>query len=151
MENDITTPKQEQLTFEGLMAVAEAVVAVEILSTDYTATAIDGPMVATAKVLKPLKGPYVDGEIFSFSASPWIGDLTYRPGEYRILFLDDVRPSESTRTIWTFENQRMMTDFFIEKDSVPGLSEESLKSFLREIQESENRTGKVVFEVDRVK
>jgi hypothetical protein len=148
MENDMTTPAAKQeLTFEGLIAVAEAVVAVEILSTDYTATAIDGPMVATAKVLKALKGPYAAGEQFSFSESPWLGGLTYQHGEYRILFLDNIRPSEFPRTIWTFENQRMMTDFFIEKDSVPALSEESLKSFLREIQESGgDYPGKVVFE-----
>ena len=45
---------QEQLTFVGLMAAAEAVVAVEILSTDYTLTAKDGPMVATVRVLKEI-------------------------------------------------------------------------------------------------
>jgi hypothetical protein len=147
MENYQTTPAAKQeLTFEGLMVVAEAVVAVEILSTDYTATARDGPMVATAKVLKALKGPYAAGEQFSFLQSPWIGGLTYQAGEHRILFLDSARLSEFPNTIWTFENQRMMTDFFIERDSVPTLSEESLKSFLREIQESGDYPGKVVFE-----
>ena len=137
---------QKQLTFEGLIAMSEAVVAVEILSTDYTRTALDGPMVATAKILKALKGPYATGEQFSFSESPWIGRPTYQHGERRILFLVNVRPSESSRTIWTIENREMRTDFFIEEDSVPALSEESLKSFLREIQESEDRTGRVVFD-----
>jgi hypothetical protein len=139
---------QEQLTFESLMEAAEAVVAVEILSTDYTLNASDGPMVATVGVLKALKGPYAAGEQFSFfGESPrMIRGLNYQRGEYRILFLDNVRPSESPRTIWTFENQRMITDFFIEKDSVPALSEESLKSFLKGIDESRTQPGRVVFD-----
>lgn len=148
MENDITTPKQEQLTFEDLFEVAEAVVAVEILAADYTATVIDGPMVATAKVLKSLKGPYATGDEFGFWQGPEIGALTYQPGDYRILFVDNISPYKFTSTIWTFENQRMMTDFFIDKDSIPALSEELLKSFLREIQESGVYPGKVVFKVD---
>src|SRR6476660_8163553 len=41
---------------QGLLASADAIVAVEIVSTDYAATAADGPMVAAAKVLKVLKG-----------------------------------------------------------------------------------------------
>lgn len=144
MENELAG-KQKQLTFEGLIAAAEAVVAVEILSTDYTRTAIDGPMVANAIVLKALKGPYTTGEQFSFRESAWIGP-TCQHGQYRILFLANVRPSEFPSTIWTLEHRGMKTDFFIDKDSVPALSEESLKSFLREIQESGNQPGKVVFD-----
>lgn len=150
MENDLAG-KQQQFTFEGLIAMSDAVVAVEILSTDYNRCRGDGPMVATAKVLKALKGPYNTGEQISFAEGARMGP-TYREGECRIVFLDSARPSEfpSTRacwrTIWKFGNRGMMTDFFIERDSVPALSEESLKSFLKEIQESENRTGKVVFE-----
>lgn len=145
MQNDLAG-KQQQFTFEGLIAVSDAVVAVEILSTDYNRCAGDGPMVATAKVLKALKGAYAAGKQFSFLQSPWIGGLTYQAGEHRILFLDSARPSEFPNTIWTLETRCMMTDFFIEKGSIPALSEESLRSFLREIQESEDRTGKVVFE-----
>jgi hypothetical protein len=48
---------QGQSPPQGLLASADAIVAVEIVSTDYAATAADGPMVAAAKVLKVLKGP----------------------------------------------------------------------------------------------
>ena len=53
----LSAVEQEQRSLEGLIAAAEAIVAGEILSTDYTATPADGPMVAVAKVLKVIKGP----------------------------------------------------------------------------------------------
>jgi len=137
--------EQEQFTFERLIAAAETIVAVEILSTDYSATPKDGAMAATARVLKALKGPYTTGMQFSFKETAWVGP-TYRQGEHRILILEKARPSESPSTVWTIENRLMRTDLFIENDSVPALSEESLRSFLKEIQESEDRQGKVVFD-----
>lgn len=147
MDNDTTkvAGRQEQLTFEGLIGVAEAVVAVEILSTDYADCARDGPMVATAKVLKALKGPYTTGKQISFVEGAWIGP-SYREGEYRILFLDKPKPSElPTTSLWRLgPGPRMIC--FIERDSVPALSEESLRSFLKEIQEYGEYPGKVVFD-----
>lgn len=42
---------------------ADAIVAVEILKTDYTATAADGPMYGEAKVLKVIKGPLASNSV----------------------------------------------------------------------------------------
>ena len=142
----------ERPGFESLITAAEAVVAVEILSTDYTATPADGPMVATAKVLKALKGPFTTGKQFSFTETAWVGP-TYQKGEYRILFLEKAKPSESPKAsewrILSRPNARI--DFFIEKDSVPALSAESLKSFLKEIQESGDKPKRVVFDKRQTK
>jgi hypothetical protein len=136
------------LDFTGLITAAEAVVAVEILSTDYTATPSDGPMVADAKVLKVLKGPFTTGKKFSFWETAWVGPA-YQKGEYRILFLEQAKPTESGKTTrwWILSNLYARTDFFIEKGSVAALSAESLESFLKEIQESKPRPKKILFPV----
>jgi len=138
---------QEQRAFEGLIAAAEAVVAVEILSTDYTATPSDGPMVAAARVLKVVKGRLTAGRKFNFTETAWVGP-TYQKGEYRILFLEKTKPTEFPRTTeWRIlSNLYARTDFFIEKDSVPALSTESLESFLKKLQESKPRPKKIVFD-----
>ena len=147
MGSETIAVKQEQRAFEGLIAAAEAVVAVEILSTDYTATPSDGPMVATARVLKVVKGPFTAGKTFNFMETAWVGP-TYQKGEYRILFLEKTRPTEYPRTAeWRIlSNLHARTDFFIDKDSVPALTAESLESFLKKLQESKPRPKKVVFD-----
>jgi len=139
--------QQEQRAFEGLIAAAEAVVAVEILSTDYTATPADGPMVAAAKALKVLKGLLTTEKQFSFTETAWVGP-SYQKGEYRILFLEKTKPTEFPKTTeWRIlSNLHARTDFFIDKDSVPALSTESLESFLKKLQESKPRPKKVVFD-----
>lgn len=137
---------QEQRAFDGLIAAAGAIVAVEILSTDYAATASDGPMVAAARVLKVVKGPFSDGKKFSFTETAWVGP-TYQKGEFRILFLEKTKPTEFPRTTeWRIlSHLHARTDFFIEKNSVPALSTESLKSFLKKLQESKPTPKKAVF------
>ena len=141
------TQERLALDFTGLIAAAEAVVAVEILSTDYTATPSDGPMSAAAKVLKVLKGPLITEKKFSFWETAWVGPA-YQKGEYRILFLEQAKPAESGKTTrwWILSNLYARTDFFIEKDSIPALSAESLESFLKQIQESRPRPKKVMFD-----
>ena len=138
--------ERRDLNFTGLITAAEAVVAVEILSTDYTATPSDGPMVAAARVLKVVKGPFTAGKTFNFTETAWVGP-SYQKGEYRILFLEKTKPTESSKTTrwWILSNQYARMDFFIEKDSIAALSAESLESFLKEIQESKPRPRKVVF------
>lgn len=138
--------EQEQGPFEGLIQAAEAVVAVEILSTDYTATPADGPMVAAAKVLKVLKGPLNSRKQFRFTETAWVGP-TYQKGEYRILFLQKAGPQEFPRAAeWrVLSHLHARSDFFIEKDSVSDLSLESLESFLKKIQDSKGRPKKIVF------
>ena len=144
--------EQEQRPYEGLITTADAVVAVEILSTDYTATPADGPMVAETKPLKILKGPFTKGKLFRFTETAWVGP-TYQKGEYRILFLEKAASRETPR-----ENQwRILShlyargDFFIEKDAIPNLSLESLESFLKKIQDSGNKPKKVVFDKGTMK
>lgn len=133
--------------FLTLITAAEAVVAVEILSTDYTATPSDGPMVAEAKVLKVVKGPLTQGKKFSFWETAWVGP-SYQKGEHRILFLEQAKPTESRNASrwWILSNLYARTDFFIEKDSIAALSGESLESLLKEIQQSNPRPKKVVFD-----
>src|SRR5688500_10122720 len=87
-----TLAQGREPSFKERAAVAAAVVAVEILSADYSKTPADGPMVATARLLKVLKGPLVVGQPFQFSETAWVGP-NYRKGEYRILFLE--RASEA--------------------------------------------------------
>ena len=144
--SDALAVTQEQQGFETLIASAESVVAVEILSTDYTATPSDGPMVATAKVLKAVKGDLAAGKTFTFAETAWVGP-TYQKGDLRILFLEKPKPSESHKSAkWRIlSSLYARTDFFIEKDSVPALTLESLQSFLRKIQELNPKPKKVVF------
>ena len=113
---------QGQSPPQGLLAAAEAVVAVEIVSTDYTATAADGPMVAAAKILKVL-------------------------GEYRVLFLEKAVSSEFPRpTDWRVASrQDARTDFFIERDALSDLSLQSLDLFLKRMTASKDNRSKIVF------
>jgi hypothetical protein len=143
----VVTQEQPGSKITALITAAEAVVAVEILSTDYTATPSDGPMVAEAKVLKVVKGPLTNGKKFSFWETAWVGPA-YQKGEYRILFLEQAKPTESRKASrwWILSNLYARTDFFIEKNSISALSAESLESFLKEIQESSPRPKKVVFD-----
>lgn len=138
--------EQEQRPFEGLIQAAEAVVAVEITSADYTATPADGPMVAAAKVLKVLKGPLSSRKQFRFTETAWVGP-TYQKGEYRILFLQKAGPQEFPRAAeWrVLSHLHARSDFFIEKDSVSDLSLESLEPFLKRIQDSKDKPKRIVF------
>lgn len=141
------TQEQSGSSFSDLINTAEAVVAVEILSTDYTATPSDGPMKAEAKILKVVKGALTTGKKFDFWETAWVGP-SYQKGEYRILFLEQAKPPEPGMRArwWIVSNLYARTDFFIEKDSVAALSAESLGSFLKGIQETSPRPNKVVFD-----
>ena len=128
----LSAVEQEQRSLEGLIAAAEAIVAVEILSTDYTATPADGPMVAVAKVLKVIKGPFRKGKHLRFTETAWVGP-TYQKGEYRILFLEQARSPEVVRTTqWRILSHLYAKEnFFIEERAIPGLSRDSLDALLR--------------------
>jgi hypothetical protein len=137
---------QQHLSFQSLIAQAEVIVAAEIISSDYSATAADGPMLATARVLKALKGPMLAEKEFSFRESAWVGP-TYQKGEHRILFLEKSKQSDSAKNVqWLIlSNPYARTDFFIDTESLAALSLESLKSFLHELQAFKPRPNKVVF------
>lgn len=124
---------QKQRSLEGLIATAEAIVAVEILSTDYTATPADGPLVAVAKVLKVIKGPFRKGALLRFTETAWVGP-TYQKGEYRILFLEQAKSTEVPGTSYwrILSHLYAKENFFIEEHAIPGLSLESLDAFLKE-------------------
>jgi hypothetical protein len=131
-------------TSEGLIAAAEVIAAVEIVSTDYSFTGSDGPMVAVARVLKVLKGQLAPGREVRFSETAWVGP-TYQKGEYRILFLQKAAPAEIPWRIASHPDARR-TDFFIERDAVSDLSLQSLDAFLNRIATSkDNRKKKAVF------
>jgi hypothetical protein len=136
--------EQGQSPPQGLLASAEAVVAVEIVSADYRLTVNDGPMVAAANVLKVLKGPFTPGRDVRFFETWWAGP-TYQKGEYRILFLQKAAPAEIPWRIASHPDARR-TDFFIERDAVSDLSLQSLDVFLSRIATSkDNRRKKAVF------
>ena len=80
-------PRTQQL--EALIDQAEVVAAVTILSTNYRATAADGPMYADAKLLKVIKGEPSRAQRIHFGASAWVGP-TYSAGQERIVFLAPV-------------------------------------------------------------
>lgn len=132
-------------TSEGLIAAAEVIAAVEIVSADYSLTANDGPMVAAAEVLKVLKGPLTLGRQVRFSETAWVGP-TYQKGEYRILFLQKAASTEFPRpTDWRIvSRQDARTDFFIERNALSELSLQSLDTFLKQIG-SKDAGRKVVF------
>lgn len=142
----IVAMQRQQRSFEGLITAADAVVAVEILSTDYSATPADGPMVAAANVLKSLKGAITLGKKFRFSETAWVGPA-YQKGEYRILFLEKVASSEfPAPSKWRILSRLdARTDFFFEKKSLSDLSLESLRSFLKKLHGSGDTPKKVLF------
>jgi hypothetical protein len=120
--------------FNRLSTEADAIAVVEIISTDYTATAADGPMYASAKVLKVLKGEISKRKKLRFGESGWWGP-TYRKGDRRIVFLGRVpSKNEYYKTKWhtIYTNS---VDFFVIGDSLSNLSLETLKNFLSEIQD----------------
>jgi hypothetical protein len=122
------------IEFNSLSTEAKAIAVVEIISTDYTATASDGPMYASAKVLRVLKGNISKRKNLLFGESGWWGP-TYRKGDRRIVFLSRVSSKDEYyktkwHTIYTGS-----TDFFFDEDSLKQLSQESLSDFLAEIQD----------------
>lgn len=136
--------EQEKATFASLIPVAEAVVVVEILATDYSRTPADGPMVADAKVLKVMKGSLKKYQRFRFEETAWVGP-NYQQGEHRVLFLE-----RSRRNFWrVLSNLYAKSDFFIEKDALPELTLNSLRSALERVPASGAR--KIIINKDLLK
>jgi hypothetical protein len=50
---------------------ADVIVAARILRTDYSRTLADGPMVATAEVVKCIRGKFSPGDTFDFAEAFW--------------------------------------------------------------------------------
>lgn len=118
-----------------LITDADAIVAVEILRTDYRATAADGPMYGDAKVLKVIKGRPALNNTLRFGESGWWGP-TYTAGERRILFLKRVTSKEYYSLARWATLHADGIDFFFSMDSIQTLTSASLKSFLEGVQEA---------------
>ncbi len=120
---------------DSLIAEAHGIVAVEILDTDYTRTAADGPMYADAKVLAVAKGPFAPSGRLKFGESAWCGP-DYRKKEQRILFLQRVRSREYFRSArWaTACRPGDRLNVFIAPEGLGRLSLPVLRNFLAELQ-----------------
>ncbi len=82
-------------TLDNLMDRADVIMAAKILRTDYSRTAADGPMVATAEVIKCIKGTFSPGDTFDFAETGWWGP-NYKEEETRILFLNRQKKRRSS-------------------------------------------------------
>jgi hypothetical protein len=116
---------------EGLLGEADAVVVVEILTTDYTATAADGPMYAEAKVIKSVKGSLRAKQTIRFGASGWVGP-SYKAGERRVVFLDAMPAGHAyyAKARWASLDAGKL-DLFIAAAAVEKCSLDALSAFLR--------------------
>jgi hypothetical protein len=129
---------------EGLLGEADAVVVVEILTTDYTATAADGPMYAEAKVIKSVKGSLRAKQTIRFGASAWVGP-SYKAGERRVVFLDAMPAGHAyyAKARWSSLDAGKL-DLFIAAGAVEKCSLDTLSTFLRGLK-SRDRPLKAEF------
>ena len=129
---------------DELITEADAIAVVEILSTDYTATAGDGPMYAEAKVLKVLKGNISTWRKLRFGETGWWGP-TYKEGERRIAFLSRVTSKDKYYKAKWHTTYTGSVDFFFVEDSIESISQESLSDFLKEIQDASSTPPRIEF------
>ncbi|MCP4612432.1 MAG: hypothetical protein GY845_27355 [Planctomycetes bacterium] len=133
---------------DKLASEAEAIAAIEILSTDYSATASDGPMYAKAKVSKVLKGNISPWRKLHFGETGWWGP-TYKKGQYRIVFLARKNPKDKYfKTKWRTIYARGV-DFLFDQDSLKDISRESLLDFLKKTRQISEARPKIEFAVTR--
>ncbi len=114
-----------------LVSEADAIAVVEILSTDYSATAADGPMYAEAKILKTVKGKIRATQRIYFGASAWVGP-NFRAGERRIVFLQAVpaRHEYYRKARWA-SLEAGKIDLFIAAEAVEKYTTKTLSDFLK--------------------
>ncbi len=116
------------------MAEADAVVAAEILRTDYRATPSDGPMYAEARILAVVKGRLPRESVLKFGESAWCGP-DYVAGELRILFLRRVTSPDSLAAVWATDcrpGDRVAV--FLSPNALPFLSPAQLRIFLEDME-----------------
>ncbi len=119
----------------AIIAGADAIVAAEIVDTDYTATASDGPLYADAKILGMAKGPFTPGDTLKFGESAWCGP-DYERKDRRILFLQRVTSREYFRAAsWsTVCRPGDRLNVFFASEALSRLSLPALQTFLGEVQ-----------------
>ncbi len=121
--------------FSARLTEAEAIAAVEILRTDYKATAADGPMYGDARVLAVVKGSLPRGAPLRFGETAWCGP-TYQVGDLRILFLRRLtsRAYFSAASWSTACRPGDRLDVFFSPDALPLLSPAHLRVYLEDMQ-----------------
>ncbi len=136
----VARAREAELT--KLITDADAIVAAEILRTDYTATAADGPMYGEAKILKVIKGRLTHNSMLRFGASGWWSP-TYKAGERRIIFLQRVTSKDYYSSARWATLHADGIDFFFSMDSIDALSGGSLRAFLRKIEDTHRTPLKI--------
>lgn len=115
----------------NLVSEADAIAVVEIVSTDYSATAADGPMYAEAKVVKVIKGGVRAARRIRFGASAWVGP-TFQAGERRIILFKAIPAKHGY-----YHNVRWASleagkiDLFIADEAIVKCTSEVLSEFLK--------------------
>jgi hypothetical protein len=114
-----------------LVAKADAIAVVAIVSADYSATAADGPMYAEAKVLKVVKGKLRAAQRIRFGASAWVGP-NFQAGERRIVLLEAVPADHGyyRKARWA-SLEAGKIDLFIADKAMEKCSTEALLDFLK--------------------
>ena len=131
--------------YERLVGEADVIALGEILSTDDTRMAADGPMYGEVRIFKVVKGAL--SPAIRFGASAWVGP-TYKEGELRILFLQRILPGHAyyQDAGWaTVEAGKL--DLFFTEANMDGCSEDSLLSLLRNLQEVASAPPKLQLEL----
>ncbi|MGH7485457.1 MAG: hypothetical protein ACREMY_07600 [bacterium] len=129
---------QQPAGLADLIPAADVIVVAQISEADYSRTPSDGPMIAHAKVMNALKGRLKDGQSFEFTETAWVGP-SYQTGEVRLLFLESTEGNG-----WRIlSNLYARTDFFVGRDAVPHLNENSLKSVLEKLPVPASKTVRI--------
>ncbi len=120
----------------NLPAQADAIAVVEILSTDYTATAADGPLYVESRVLKAVRGALRTGQRFRFGASAWVGP-SFQQGQRRVVFLESLpaRHAYYGKARWASLDAGKI-DLSIAPEAVERCSVETLTDYIRSIEAS---------------
>ncbi len=115
----------------SLVPQADAIAVVEIVSTDYAATAADGPMYVEANVLRAIKGKAVAGQRVRFGASAWVGP-TFKTGEHRVIFLEALPAGHSyyRKARWA-SLEAGKIDLFIADEAIERCTAKALSDFLK--------------------
>lgn len=136
---------KQSLTLNDLTDRADVIMVAKILRTDYSRTGVDGPMIATAKVIKCIKGKFSPGNTFDFAETGWWGP-EYKKEETRILFLNRQRkypaPAFDVHTPWHTAYANSL-NFFIDSNSLPVFSEGRLEDFLKDTRALQRSKAKL--------
>ena len=120
----------------SLAAQADAIAVVDILSTDYTATAADGPAYVESRVLKTVRGALRTGQRFRFGASAWVGP-SFQQGQRRVVFLESLPAGHAYygKARWASLDAGKI-DLSIASEAVERCTAEALTNYIKSIEAS---------------